>query len=89
MSIGLPESSVRGLCTAWASFAEERSEAVARALWESSVGWQRTVLRDLKVYEDPPRPLKAEGARKSRYSGRDIAAVMMRGAVEKWWRAVY
>lgn len=84
MSIGLPESSVRGFWIACAGFAEERSDEVASAL--RAVRFIKVVfdVRGLKVDKDLDASRKAAGARKSRYSGSGEATAARMYVLDDW-----
>lgn len=74
MSIGLPESSVRGFCIAWAGFAEDGSAAVASVCRGVCCACVNCSVRLVKTDVVLESPFTAEGARKSRCRGGHVAA---------------
>lgn len=75
MVIVSPESSFRGFRTGWAGFAADGSEVVARVRRDRSFTGSFAV-GILDVVEAPGLLLRAEGARKSRYRGFEVATAL-------------
>ena len=74
MSMGLPESSVRGFCIAWAGFADDGSEVVARVRRGVFCACVRSEACVRKADTVLDCPFNAKGARKSRCRDCHVAA---------------
>jgi len=85
MCIGFPESSLRGFCIGCAGRAADGSEVVARVRRELHCVRDGVLL--FKVRERGLVCFTADGARKSRYNGREVAAMeaLLKALVDWVW----